>query len=372
MSALQWQSKRGVSLVELVVASLLLGVLAAGVMSLFRDSADVRMKRRWVAQALQVKNNALVLLLNKPSWKSTVKHSSNATSFACLSDVSTCTDSPSEALKVFDAAGVEYFDHSNTSLGFNEHGERCAEFNAATGDDACPFRYEFSWRPICETFPCAKLTQIEVQGAFQFRPKSENLKNILNLENYHIRLVKNLADTMNSWAVYMKRSSAGPLYMAPYPPEGYVFGATPPKTVLYSYNPQRVCELMPVSPTCPQPAVGSTLKDKFFEDPATFIKNTPDVNLGLNLKERVLLTVSKMTAGNEEATITGWFASTPNPVSLSLFCLANGTTCLSGPVPEPYLPMISNGEKFLIKDGSSPSAYIYADQVDFLGVFQSQ
>lgn len=78
--------------------------------------------------------------------------------------------------------GSKLTDPGNAKFGFNRNGSTCTTYDAAAGDDTCPFRFDVTWKPICPPSGACTNPQNRFKGTFSFKGK--------NLEMNAIKMTK--------------------------------------------------------------------------------------------------------------------------------------------------------------------------------------
>lgn len=94
-----------------------------------------------------------------------------------------CPVSSEQNLVTYDQSGTVYSDNSD-SQGFTTQGIPCNNFNATSGNDACPYRYKIVWIPDCPPGIACSTPSILIKASVEFKPSSADTTNILNLGRF--------------------------------------------------------------------------------------------------------------------------------------------------------------------------------------------
>src|SRR3989344_5603478 len=145
---------RGMTITEAMFGAMALGVVSIAV---YVGFGDVNKQRAAAAgkDAIAKRRALLVTTVNNAmSWKATLN--GNPSALACLRNKTDCSAAiGSEVpISIYDSSGNELTSISNLILGFDQTAYMCTPFNIAFGNNACPFRYEATWSPICEPGNC--------------------------------------------------------------------------------------------------------------------------------------------------------------------------------------------------------------------------
>lgn len=218
---------QGFTLVEILVATGLIGIVLIGIMSLTTISQKQQAQSNITFQAGAIRGNLVAHLQNPAAWQKTVADTTN-TSLDCLRNGTDCTGITG-AFRVRDAANSIVYDPLVATHGFTANGAPCSTF-AAGGNDACPLRMELSWSPICSG-TCVS-PQVKVTGTMQYKPSTQARTIAFNSANYSFEKVLDLQTSLDCYTTPLSApSGCGPNvgYSEPTPPPcnaGYTFVGT--------------------------------------------------------------------------------------------------------------------------------------------------
>lgn len=180
-------------------------LLILAVSSLFTKSF-VQLKGVETQVSLQtLKTNILVAIENKESFNRTILNAANAAAFACINNGTDCTGQTGDITIVSynPTTGIETVlpaTAPGATNGFDINGQPCNTFDAANGNDACPFKYETKWTARCEANKniggaasaegrCFNPT-IEISVNFLMKPARTADFNEIYPNKYSIKLLK--------------------------------------------------------------------------------------------------------------------------------------------------------------------------------------
>lgn len=136
--------------------------------------------------ASKLQQSLIASIYNNSSWSETADGSN------CALSGDTCgADDVETEMQLRDTSGAVLADSTVDDQGFDRWGNPCGSFDAANGNDACPFRYNLTWSPVfrpdgtCPATGCP----IRVNGALQFRPAT-NTMGLINPARYEINVVR--------------------------------------------------------------------------------------------------------------------------------------------------------------------------------------
>jgi hypothetical protein len=196
------KDQRGQSLIQVVIAVGIMGILMMSMTSFFEILNKQQNKNNLAFQAGMLRNNLVAALNNSVGWKNTTTQSAN--NFAngvmldCLNNGKPCTTDQSTDLsaggtpvgysggaptdegvlirQVLDSTGTVILDSTNPNSGYTPQGTSCSTFNAATGsgDDSCPLRFEVHWWAKCNSVAntCVN-AQAELQIVVIYNPRKQ-------------------------------------------------------------------------------------------------------------------------------------------------------------------------------------------------------
>ena len=177
---------RGMSLVEVMLACSMLGLVTLGVVSYFIYLTRFQLVNRRVDTSIAIQKAFLSHVSNNTAWANTIADTDNV-NLACLSDVSIDCSGVSGAVFIMDAGpagGNVYSDYSDLKglagsvPGFTFDGSPCEGFDLASGNEACPFGFTTSWTAFCPASGRCNYPLILVQGELFYKPGRDARKSI--------------------------------------------------------------------------------------------------------------------------------------------------------------------------------------------------
>lgn len=163
----------GVSLVELMIVTAIIGIVAIGMSDLFIEMSLLQSKVEQGAAFTEVRNEITRTIKSPQGWAATVADAGNV-EMACLRANTPCVSLVAGArdwnpLILSRAPGSVVFDGTSGTAGFNTRGVACNTFDADVPDANCPLSYELEWSAVCPEGQdsCVGPT-IEVRGTAQY------------------------------------------------------------------------------------------------------------------------------------------------------------------------------------------------------------
>lgn len=190
------KQKKGTSLVEVMIATSIIAILALGVTTLLlsvgTSSHDVAVR----SSLESISASLLSAVTNQDAWDRT--KANNSLMSCARTFPSTCPANTSGVISLFNSEGVQLTDPGNTQLGFRTDGSLCQTF----GSDGCIYRAEITWYILCTTPQSCQFPDEKFQIRFTYGGP-ENL----NLSKYNIDRTSrtNLADNQSPMAVCLQR-----------------------------------------------------------------------------------------------------------------------------------------------------------------------
>lgn len=154
----------GVSLVELMIVTAIIGIVAIGMSDLFIEMSLLQSKveqgaaftevRNQISQAVRSPPISAVPVGVIPAWDRTVQDAARNPEMACLRDNTPCVSLDAgvrrwNRLTLVDSGGVVIFDGHDDTAGFNTRGVACNTFNTGAPDANCPLSYDLRWSATC-------------------------------------------------------------------------------------------------------------------------------------------------------------------------------------------------------------------------------
>lgn len=146
-------NQKGISVVGSILMAGVVAAAAVGVSSLLlgRLKDEQQITARQTAE--MIRRNVRGALAHDVGWRNSIHAAQNSAQFACLkSQGAVCSQASPTRFSLLMADNSPLIDHTNPAAGFDSMGNICSGFNAAQGNDKCPFRYELTWQ--CEGGTC--------------------------------------------------------------------------------------------------------------------------------------------------------------------------------------------------------------------------
>jgi hypothetical protein len=134
-------------------------------------------------------------------------------------------------IKLVDANDTVLTDPSNPSLGFAPDGSICTSYNSSSGNDACPFRFDITWKPICDpdiTDSCYN-PQSEVKASFTAKARTKNTavfqSSNMDFTIYPAAVINNAQNQCSAFGGTFNQAAgtcALPMYQESECPPGYI------------------------------------------------------------------------------------------------------------------------------------------------------
>ncbi len=193
-SAIQFSTRvrhcaQGFSLMEAMVALVVLGVVSWGMMGIFQTMNRDQRRLSTLFQLQQIQKNISTLVSSDGAWSEIVK---NNEVLKCLVPQSTtpCVNGVTEVTSLFTAGGAAFFD--STAQGFGLNGEVCA-----VSSPLCKIRLKFMVELTCPGTPaaatCGTPDQIVFRGTFSPFDDESGRSFLFNPANYAINVRKDSA-----------------------------------------------------------------------------------------------------------------------------------------------------------------------------------
>ena len=192
-SDIRRKTTNGFTLVQVVIALAALGLLALLVGSMLNSIGIGGTKSKLVQTAANLSSNMRNLIVSPSAWSTTLQ---NNPGLACLADpAGDCTGNAGGAIDIFNTSGQAEFTSSVPTAGFSADGQPCNTYDAANGNDACPFRMQTEWTPGCPVnpatgapFPTCRRPQALVTSTMSYRPRNAPSGIVFNSSAYNVRL----------------------------------------------------------------------------------------------------------------------------------------------------------------------------------------
>jgi prepilin-type N-terminal cleavage/methylation domain-containing protein len=211
------KDQKGFSLMEIMIAVGLLGIVALGLTSLLSEMAKQQTGAniKSLLQSQKLKIEALVK--DSKSWSNSIGHSTNngKTEYTCLRNPpsGTCTGTVNTGTNYLNTislvdttGGTPWFNSSGAANGFTKNGTACTAWPSL----ACPIRWDITVTHTCQTVspcltPTTKVTAVpNIPAAIQAQ-----LNVSINPDNYKVDVTRGLGTRFDPILVTENLSSNG-------------------------------------------------------------------------------------------------------------------------------------------------------------------
>ncbi len=143
----------GFSLVELMIVTAIIGIVAIGMSDLFVEMSLLQSKVEQGAAFTEVRNEITRTIKSPQAWAATVASVGNV-EMACLRTNTACVSLVGGVRQwsdftLFRVPGSVVFDGQSATAGFNTRGVACNSFSIAVPDANCPLSYNLEWSAVC-------------------------------------------------------------------------------------------------------------------------------------------------------------------------------------------------------------------------------
>ncbi len=190
------KSQRGFGLVEVMIATAIISVLAIGITTLITDMFRMQKKASAVASVTQMRATIISAIQNGEAWSRTAADAADATGnpeMTCMIIGATTNCSHSSPatlgydLNLKDPQGNPVFYSGVATNGFQANGSPCTTYPS----DGCPFSWDLKWVPSCPTPATSCMTPtINVVGVFEYFAGADPLPGGFNPANYAINVLR--------------------------------------------------------------------------------------------------------------------------------------------------------------------------------------
>ena len=179
----------GMTLVEIMIAMGLVGVISLGIMSMMTQMNKAQLRSTAITQAQMLRQNFYEIVNNPVAWNNTVKDIINS-NLACLRINADCVaEQDPEKPRPFvlkDPSDKIFYNGLDPTSGFSVGGTPCTAFPS----DGCSFHVELSWKAFCQpNIPCLG-PSIEVSGKVIYKPGTHDRVIAYNPANYSFKSIK--------------------------------------------------------------------------------------------------------------------------------------------------------------------------------------
>lgn len=180
----------GFSIVEILVVlgiiSFVTLLMSTMVTEMFKQQTHVQVSATAHSIVGILKSN----VMTARAWRNSIDHEEN-TSLTCLRNPPYDCNSNRQggAFSIFDLSGSLVYKGTNSSSGYSYNGEPCADYKPS-GNDACPFRVDSTWAPICSSAGNCLNPQVRVSLRINYSPSSSFRRVPFNPTNYSFEGVR--------------------------------------------------------------------------------------------------------------------------------------------------------------------------------------
>lgn len=130
-------NKKGMSVVMVMAVLGLVGITAVTIMSLGSQKRKISQQMNVSVSASLIKQKLVGIILSPQSWQVTQIKNSRA--------FSQFTEANPPSIDIYNPdSTLPYYQTTDVTAGFDLKGNPCAGFDAVSGNDNCPFRYEIN------------------------------------------------------------------------------------------------------------------------------------------------------------------------------------------------------------------------------------
>lgn len=208
------EKQRGFTLIEILVATGLLGILIFLAMGAIAPLLALRKQLDAGAGLHLVSTYLRECISNDIPWQATVSDPANK-SLACLREKKPCEDGQTGPIRLKVSAGencmAPYDTMAPSTTGFRIDGTVCEGFKPTSGNDACPLRMDVSWTARCPLGEKRCINPlIMVKGQMIYRPAKVDEKIALNPERFQIMALRGRADGNRHFTLYETQEKGVP------------------------------------------------------------------------------------------------------------------------------------------------------------------
>ncbi|HEX7672809.1 MAG TPA: hypothetical protein VF412_01490 [Bdellovibrio sp.] len=167
-------SQKGISLVSVIVALAIVSIGFFAVNSSLLTSLNVKSHLNMDANIAVFRSKVISSLANAATLDQILQLNSAMACEANRSDCSSMKGIDSNVI-VVGPDGTKLTDATNASFGFTKDGSTCTTYDATSGSDECPFRFDVTWTPICPPSGSCANPQNKFKGTFSFKGKQLTL-----------------------------------------------------------------------------------------------------------------------------------------------------------------------------------------------------
>lgn len=185
-------NNKGFSLLQVLTATTILGVVSATLMASIFEKAQFKAMSKTKTGIAAARSNLKNVMLHNVSWYYTIYDSVNEAQnpeIACVRGTAEAfnvnCNNASGTLRVVDASQNVFYNTFSQTQGFDKDGLICNSFDSANGNFSCPLRAVVTWSANCSTDPCYKPNDIIVEVKFEYKTSDSDKKIAFNPSNYN-------------------------------------------------------------------------------------------------------------------------------------------------------------------------------------------
>lgn len=198
MNKISLKKTSGFSLLEVIFALAVVGVLSLGIFQLSELGNNDRRLVSLAERALNARNHIENSLKSQLSWRRTVSFNESLKCFnagGCIINSSSGSDGYYDFTLIgydIDRVKALSYDNLNNTTRISMAAAECPEAEANPSRN-CPLKYVGKWKPICKIYPClAKDAQVEMVFNLVHDFQSQLP---MNVDRYALRYIKDFQDS---------------------------------------------------------------------------------------------------------------------------------------------------------------------------------
>lgn len=172
-------NKKGTTLVEVLVAAVLIAVASSGLLSALSAFYTQKAIKDIDNSIVSQKEKIIELLNARNSWTRIIANNG----LTCLQSAGISCASGTQEIAVYDSNNIKLTDSSANDFGSDRYLNSCA-FSGSN----CDFRFLISWSPICESAATCMSPLIKVMGTLQVNSGISNL--VPNPSKYDFNFIR--------------------------------------------------------------------------------------------------------------------------------------------------------------------------------------
>jgi len=168
-------------LVQVLIAVAVIGVSIMAILGALHHARQVQARANTMLLLGSFRQGIVTLLVDQRSWLATINGARNG-SMACLVNGTSCDDTTPRLFALYNAANTIVFDSTDPGSGLTADGRACSTYSDS-GNDACPFRFELNWSPVCEPPACVQ-PLVRVSANLKYSPGTRRM--VFNPANFDV------------------------------------------------------------------------------------------------------------------------------------------------------------------------------------------